>query len=300
MAFSIYVIMGKSGTGPKSVAAALAAKLRWRLLDTDDLFPQDMRIKMCSGIPLTQEDRKDWLSAVRTTLIDWHSTGVNGVLRCPYLPPSDWQVLSSSIPPGCIKLVRLTGRNAEKELAWRRYLALQTDSDPKLSGPAAKISQITIHASLSEADVHRIAGELANQLSLQRENPKPAWISRDTIFGYGCLLVGIPSSYLSDKLFGAIPALIVSSVCLVIGLMFLFSVHIHDLETGALRRRIVSIIGAYSIIGAIIGALIGGLAGTIRQLARKQPAAVAIPAPPPTARSSPSTKKLEIPNGRSR
>jgi hypothetical protein len=290
MATTICVITGKSGSGARNVAAQLAAKLGWRFLDADDLFPQHMRMKMQSGIPLTQEDRTDWLSALHTALLDWLWAGASGVLGCSYLDPKDWRVLSSSIPPEKIKLVRMTDGNFQRDFEWKESPALRADSGPKLSGSIAQISQITVHAKISEADVVRIAAELANRLSDRRENPTTVWISRESVFGYGCLLVGIPSSYLSDKLFGAIPALIVSSVCLVIGLLFLISVHIHDLETRFTRRRIVSIIATYSIIGAIVGALVGGLAGTIRQFSRKQAQAAAGPTASTPDKSSPLTK----------
>lgn len=59
-----YVLMGVSGSGKSSVGAALSAETGALYIDGDDLHPQANIDKMSAGIPLTDEDRWPWLSAV--------------------------------------------------------------------------------------------------------------------------------------------------------------------------------------------------------------------------------------------
>ncbi len=56
--------MGPSGSGKSLVGAALAARLRGRFVDGDDLHPPANIAKMRAGTPLEDEDRMPWLAAV--------------------------------------------------------------------------------------------------------------------------------------------------------------------------------------------------------------------------------------------
>lgn len=62
------VVMGPSGSGKSLVGAALAARLRARFVDGDDLHPSSNVAKMRGGTPLTDADREPWLDAVGLTL----------------------------------------------------------------------------------------------------------------------------------------------------------------------------------------------------------------------------------------
>lgn len=62
------VVMGVSGSGKSTVAAALAARLGARYVDADDLHPPENVAKMAAGVPLTDEDRMPWLRAVARAL----------------------------------------------------------------------------------------------------------------------------------------------------------------------------------------------------------------------------------------
>ncbi|MGC5224262.1 gluconokinase [Micromonospora sp. DT81.3] len=61
---SALVVMGVSGSGKSTIAAALAQRLGAIFLDADDLHSDDAREKMAAGIPLTDEDRAPWLKRV--------------------------------------------------------------------------------------------------------------------------------------------------------------------------------------------------------------------------------------------
>lgn len=60
--------MGPSGSGKSLVGAALAAHIRARFVDGDDLHPAANVAKMAAGIPLTDADREPWLDVVGTVL----------------------------------------------------------------------------------------------------------------------------------------------------------------------------------------------------------------------------------------
>ncbi|MGV9826082.1 gluconokinase [Gordonia sp. NPDC003429] len=76
------VVAGVSGCGKSTVGAALAAVLAVPFADADDLHPPSNIEKMRAGIPLTDVDRRPWLTAVGTWLAD-HPEG--GVMACSAL-----------------------------------------------------------------------------------------------------------------------------------------------------------------------------------------------------------------------
>lgn len=62
------VVMGPSGSGKSLVGAALAAQVRARFVDGDDLHPAANVAKMAAGVPLTEADREPWLDVVGALL----------------------------------------------------------------------------------------------------------------------------------------------------------------------------------------------------------------------------------------
>ena len=58
------IVMGVSGCGKSTIGALLASHLRWEFEDADWLHPAANVDKMHSGVPLTDEDRWPWLTAV--------------------------------------------------------------------------------------------------------------------------------------------------------------------------------------------------------------------------------------------
>lgn len=59
------VVMGVSGSGKTTIAQVLARRLGWQEAEADDFHPAANVAKMHAGIPLTDDDRKPWLEALR-------------------------------------------------------------------------------------------------------------------------------------------------------------------------------------------------------------------------------------------
>jgi gluconokinase len=58
------IVMGVSGSGKSTIAAALAKELSWTFEDGDRFHPASNVAKMSAGQPLTDEDRWPWLGAI--------------------------------------------------------------------------------------------------------------------------------------------------------------------------------------------------------------------------------------------
>lgn len=58
------VVMGVSGSGKSTIAAALAGSIDGIYLDADDFHPPGNVAKMSAGTPLTDHDRMPWLRTV--------------------------------------------------------------------------------------------------------------------------------------------------------------------------------------------------------------------------------------------
>ena len=65
---SIIALMGVSGCGKTIVGKALAEKLDLPFIEGDEFHPPENLAKMSSGIPLNDEDRVDWMSAIRQAM----------------------------------------------------------------------------------------------------------------------------------------------------------------------------------------------------------------------------------------
>ena len=64
------VMMGVAGCGKSSLAAAVAAAGKMRLVEGDDWHSPENRAKMSQGIPLTDADRDGWLRDLAQLLAD--------------------------------------------------------------------------------------------------------------------------------------------------------------------------------------------------------------------------------------
>lgn len=98
----IIVIMGVAGSGKSLIGRMLADELHWPFFDADDFHSAANVAKMASGIPLTDEDRRPWLAAIRATIkaVD------DAVLACSALKQEFREELSDGLD---VRFVHLRG-----------------------------------------------------------------------------------------------------------------------------------------------------------------------------------------------
>ena len=91
------VVMGVSGSGKSTVAAAIAARVGAVFLDADDFHPAANVAKMAAGMPLTDEDRRPWLVAVGAEVARRAPSGEEVVLACSALRRSYRDLLREGV-----------------------------------------------------------------------------------------------------------------------------------------------------------------------------------------------------------
>jgi gluconokinase len=82
------IISGVSGSGKTTVGKLLARALGWPFYEGDDYHPLANIEKMTKGVALTDEDRREWLAALRDVISAAVSRGENGILACSALKRS--------------------------------------------------------------------------------------------------------------------------------------------------------------------------------------------------------------------
>ena len=92
----IIYIMGVSGSGKTTIGKKLAAKIGLPFFDGDDFHPPSNKEKMTQGIPLTDEDRKDWLVKMNQAAKD-QAKLTGAVIACSALKEKYRAILSSGI-----------------------------------------------------------------------------------------------------------------------------------------------------------------------------------------------------------
>jgi gluconokinase len=92
MSSTTLVLMGVAGSGKSTVMAALAARLGWATAEGDDFHSPGNVAKMRAGIPLTDEDRRPWLSALAAWIGEREAAGggagENAIVTCSALKRS--------------------------------------------------------------------------------------------------------------------------------------------------------------------------------------------------------------------
>lgn len=84
----VIILMGVSGSGKTTVGRLLAAELGWKYYEGDDFHPRANVEKMRAGVPLTDDDRRPWLEALRGLVRDCLGRGESAVLACSALKQS--------------------------------------------------------------------------------------------------------------------------------------------------------------------------------------------------------------------
>ena len=79
------IVMGVSGSGKSTIAAALAKRLGWSYEDGDRFHPANNVTKMSAGQPLTDEDRLPWLRAIASEIDRVAAAKTHIVIACSAL-----------------------------------------------------------------------------------------------------------------------------------------------------------------------------------------------------------------------
>jgi gluconokinase len=104
----VLVVMGVSGVGKTTLAAAVAAELGWAFAEGDALHPEANVAKMAAGTPLSDDDRAPWLARVAGWIDDRIAAGEPGVVTCSALKRGYRDVLRRAE----VVFVHLTGPRA--------------------------------------------------------------------------------------------------------------------------------------------------------------------------------------------
>jgi gluconokinase len=105
------VVMGVSGCGKSTVGRALAARLHAQFLEGDELHPPHNIERMAAGVPLTDDDRRDWLRALAQRIGAAHGAHSPLIVSCSALKRSYRDLLRSGGSPA-LAFVYLHGEHA--------------------------------------------------------------------------------------------------------------------------------------------------------------------------------------------
>ena len=84
----LYVVMGVAGSGKSLIGSQFARALDLEFVEGDDFHSARNIERMAAGIPLTDEDRADWLSALAFRLRVTKNAGTGVVIACSALKRS--------------------------------------------------------------------------------------------------------------------------------------------------------------------------------------------------------------------
>jgi len=81
----VYVVMGVAGCGKTTAGTLLAERISARFVDADDYHTESSISKMKRGIPLDDDDRRQWLETLSAIVREHISAGKPLVLACSAL-----------------------------------------------------------------------------------------------------------------------------------------------------------------------------------------------------------------------
>jgi gluconokinase len=110
------VIMGVAGCGKSTVGAAVAGAEHLPLVEGDDFHSAGSRAKMAGGVPLTDDDRADWLRVLGQQLAS-HGEGV--VLTCSALKRAYRDQLRAAAPGLRFVFLEIGREDAQRRVSTR-------------------------------------------------------------------------------------------------------------------------------------------------------------------------------------
>jgi gluconokinase len=141
------VIMGVAGCGKSTVGAAVAEAEHLPLVEGDDFHSAASRAKMAGGVPLTDEDRADWLRVLGQQLAS-HGDGV--VLTCSALKRAYREQLRAAAPGLRFVFLQIGREDAQRRVSARGshfFSAALVDSQfATLESPVGEPLVLTVDA----------------------------------------------------------------------------------------------------------------------------------------------------------
>jgi gluconokinase len=172
---AVVVVMGVSGSGKSTIGLMLAARLHWQFEDGDWFHPTTNIDKMHNGIPLTDDDRRPWLSAIAGSIDRRRQMGEHSVIACSALKRRYRDVLI-----GERRDVRLVYLKGEEELIARRIATRHEHFMPRsllhsqfeaLEEPRPDENPVTISI---EPAPHEIVVQILSSLRLSSDGIRSA------------------------------------------------------------------------------------------------------------------------------
>ena len=114
------VIMGVSGCGKSTVAAAVCHRTGAQLIEGDTFHPPENVRKMSAGIPLNDADRQGWLERLAQETLDQLQLSQRVVLTCSALKRRYRDSLRNVVPDLGFVFLALTPEQAAQRVAHRR------------------------------------------------------------------------------------------------------------------------------------------------------------------------------------
>ena len=151
------IVMGVQGSGKSTVGPLLSQELLVPFIDGDDLHPDSNRVKMASGTPLNDDDRRPWLTVIGQRIAAETAQGQGVVIACSALKRS-YRDLIRSEAPETIFLYLAGGRSLVHERVTARSThfmppALLASQFETLEVPDPDETHVTVDISLSIEEV---------------------------------------------------------------------------------------------------------------------------------------------------
>ncbi len=102
-----WVVMGVSGCGKSTVGQELASALAVPFIEGDQYHPAANVAKMSAGVPLTDDDRSEWLRALQAQIRTAREQGAGLVLSCSALKRRYRDLLREADP--ALRFAHLSG-----------------------------------------------------------------------------------------------------------------------------------------------------------------------------------------------